>query len=768
MNKKQISIFTIIICIAGACISYAALPVSQDIREQISAGEAFLQKGDFGHAAASYEKVLSSLDKEQSPGIYMDTLIRLAYGYKALGLHQNALAAFTAALPVAEKSNDPYRKALFFSNFSDIHLTLGDLLNAVESMKQAIDQARLAKDPVLLADILNNAGNMLVTDRNYEEAAETYSESLALLDNTGEAELKAKVLINMAYMESLIGSLQPAVLAETLEHVRTLPDSHAKAENYISLSLLMREVLEKEGESGSPMTKRIKNVWHCLSEARRIGKELKHPRMISQACGYLGQLYENEARYDEALRLTRRAVFSAQQTDCPEFLYLWQWQVGRLLKAQGHIDRSLSAYKTAIETLNPIRLQLFKGHRAQKDTFDKNVKPVYIGLADLYLIQADALQDPKSREGKLKKARDTMEILKTLELQNFFKDECVTYMEEKKRSLDSTPRGTAVVYPISLEDRLVVLLNMQGSMTHFNTPVGSRELKKTARRFRKRLQTRSSYRFLKDARKFYDWLIRPAETELAANKIDTLIIAPDGALRLIPFSTLNDGKQFLVEKYAVGTVPAIQLTTSEEFQAEKADILLGGLSDAVQEFTPLPGVKAELAEVKQIMNARDMLFNADFTVPNLTGEFKTNPFGILHLATHGVFGGSAKDSFLLTYNSRLDMDRLEELIGLSRFREQKVELLTLSACQTAMGNERAALGLAGVAVKAGVRTAIATLWFVDDEATSLTIREFYKQLRNPDLSKARALQNAQKKLIAQRRFWHPIYWGPFLLIGNWD
>ncbi|RLC09087.1 MAG: hypothetical protein DRI57_22785 [Deltaproteobacteria bacterium] len=122
---------------------------------------------------------------------------------------------------------------------------------------------------------------------------------------------------------------------------------------------------------------------------------------------------------------------------------------------------------------------------------------------------------------------------------------------------------------------------------------------------------------------------------------------------------------------------------------------------------------------------------------------------------------------MLTYNSRLDMDRLEELIELSRFRDQKVELLTLSACQTAMGNERAVLGLAGVAVKAGVKSAIATLWFVDDESTSLTIREFYRQLGTSGLSKAKALQNAQKQLIAKRRFWHPIYWAPFLLIGNW-
>jgi len=167
------------------------------------------------------------------------------------------------------------------------------------------------------------------------------------------------------------------------------------------------------------------------------------------------------------------------------------------------------------------------------------------------------------------------------------------------------------------------------------------------------------------------------------------------------------------------------------------------------------------------MNARRILENSDFTVPNLTEEFKKREYTFIHLATHGVFGGTPEDSFLLNYDSFLTMNGLEDLIRIGRFRENPVELLTLSACQTALGNERAALGLAGVALKAGVRSAVATLWYVDDEATSLAVREFYRQLKKTGISKAQALRNTQKKLIAQRRYWHPLYWAPFLLIGNW-
>ncbi len=764
MNTKNILTFIFIACLGMTDASHAAS--GKEISDQIAAGEAFCQKGDFEHAAQSWENVLRNLDREQNAGLYMDTLAHIAYAYKALGFHEKALSAFIEAMPVLKKSNSRERNALFLNNLADIHLSLGDMKNSVEAMEKAIAEARSSENPKILADVLNNAGNMLLADGNYEEAAEAYKECLELLAKADSAaELKAAVLINIAYSNFIAGSFQPRMSEDALKHIRTMPEGYAKAENEIALGILMTEAL-KDGSIDDPAL--IRNIWEMLTEAKQIGEKLSNPKIISQACGYMGQLYEHEERYEESLGLTRQAVFFAQQGRYPELLYLWQWQIGRLLASGGNTEQSAQSYKNAIETLNPIRPELFRGYRSHKEIFDERVRPVYIGLADVYLKQADAAQTPAAREEKLREARDTMETLKTLELQNFFKDECVTFTEEKQTSLDRTPPHTAVLYPISLEDRLVVLLSLPDAMIHFNTPADFRKLKNTAKLFRKELQTRSSNRFLKEARNLYDWIIRPAEAELAVRGIDTLIVVPDGALRLIPFSSLYDGEHFLIEKYAVGTVPAVRLTATGGYQSQHADILLSGLSDAVQDFSPLPGVKDELADVKQIMNAGNMLFNKDFTLNNLTGEFKTNSYGMLHIATHGVFGGSAKDSFLVTYDDRLDMDRLASLVEISQFRDQKIELLTLSACQTAMGNERAALGLAGVAVKAGVRSAVATLWFVDDESTSLAIREFYNQLGTPGLSKAKALQNAQKQLIAKRRFWHPIYWAPFLLIGNWN
>jgi CHAT domain-containing protein len=113
------------------------------------------------------------------------------------------------------------------------------------------------------------------------------------------------------------------------------------------------------------------------------------------------------------------------------------------------------------------------------------------------------------------------------------------------------------------------------------------------------------------------------------------------------------------------------------------------------------------------------------------------------------------------------MNRLEQTIGLRRFQEESLELLVLSACQTAAGDDRAALGLAGIALKAGARSALATLWFINDEATSVLVSEFYRQLQDTNITKAQALQNAQLMLVGEKRYEHPSLWAPFLLIGNW-
>ena len=230
---------------------------------------------------------------------------------------------------------------------------------------------------------------------------------------------------------------------------------------------------------------------------------------------------------------------------------------------------------------------------------------------------------------------------------------------------------------------------------------------------------------------------------------------------------MHDGERFLVDRYALATVPSLRLIEPKPLARIDLQPLLSGLSDPVQGFPPLPYVDNELAAISNVIGG-EVLQNQSFVRGRIERSLGGTPHSVVHIASHAQFTGDAKESFILTYDGKLDMDSLESFIKLSRFRDQPVELLTLSACETAAGDDRAALGLAGLAVKSGARSALASLWYVNDRASSLMVADFYQKLQGqPGISKARALQLAQIETKADLRYRHPAYWAPLLLIGNW-
>jgi len=216
----------------------------------------------------------------------------------------------------------------------------------------------------------------------------------------------------------------------------------------------------------------------------------------------------------------------------------------------------------------------------------------------------------------------------------------------------------------------------------------------------------------------------------------------------------------------VATTPGLTLTDPRPLPRRNVQLLAAGLTESVQGFPPLPDVAGEISRLDALYDGA-VLENASFTLSNVEKELDSTPYTIVHVASHGEFESDVKDTFVLTYDGKMSMDRLQGYMSSTTYRDKPVELLTLSACQTAAGDDKAALGLGGVAVKAGARSAVATLWYINDQASSLLITNFYKNLKKPGMSKARALQQAQLTLLEDPRFRHPSYWGPFLLIGNW-
>ena len=301
------------------------------------------------------------------------------------------------------------------------------------------------------------------------------------------------------------------------------------------------------------------------------------------------------------------------------------------------------------------------------------------------------------------------------------------------------------------------------------------------------ISDRQSLKYLPPARIIYNWLFRPLEPYLEAENIDTLLLCTGPKLRSLPFAALHDGEQFVIEKYNLARIPAFNLTdTSYEAKSDR-EVLAMGTSE-FEKLPSLPGVKIELETIVPKLWSGLKIVDQDFTIENLIAAHQRDGFEIIHIASHSVFSsGFPENSFIQFSDRKLSLDQIADLEL-----KPKVDLLVLSACETAIGDEDAEFGFAGLAMQAGVKSAVASLWSIDDAGTVLLMSEFYEQLKSTPIKSA-ALRQAQVNLLQEKvfveqsqikgldvevnlpeitlpeqaqDFSHPFYWAGFTVIGN--
>lgn len=746
----------------GATVAAAANSV-----DLVERGQRACEKGAFSQAVTDWQKAVESFRRQGNTNAEIQTSLSLAGAHQSLGQQRRAAQILQDTLARAESSGDRSLVMLVKSRLGAALILTLESERAGTLLREALESAKAEKNARLSAAILNDLGNLSATEQKFAEALAAYEESVTLARQTGNKGLTAQARCNAASTAARAGDFSKAddLNAQALRDIGDLDASHAKAFLLLTAGQTDRQI-KLTGDAAKRLLLRANQSFqNALTIAEKIGSR----SLESYALAYMGQLYEQDKQLEGALTLTRRAVFAAQQAQTPEALYRWQWQAGRLLKAQGETEPATAAYRLAIQTLQPIRndVSLGYGNATARLSFRETEGPLFFELADLLLQQAKATTDPKREQELLREARDTVEHLKAVELEDYFCDECVDVQRLSKRAVESVDERSAVVYLIPLPNRTEILVGMASGLKRFTVEVGAEALTAEVREFRRNLETRTTYGYLAQGQQLYDWLIRPIRPVLAEKKIDTLVLVPDGALRTVPFAALHDGQKFLIQDLAVAVVPGLSLVAPQSLDHGKSRLLLNGLSKPVQNFPPLDFVPNELRSIDPKSSSATLL-NEDFTVTQLKRKLTDEQYSIVHIASHGKFSRDVRDTFVLTYDSKLTLNDLESLIRPSQYRGRPVELLVLSACQTAAGDDRAALGLAGVAVKAGARSALASLWYVNDQSTSELVTEVYGQLRqSSSISKARALQAAQIKLLNDRRYRHPCYWSPYLIIGNW-
>jgi len=734
--------------------------------DALQQGEDFFKRGAIAQAIQHWETALNETQLESQPRIQI--LIRLATAYQSKGHYATAHTLLQQAQEEADRSGILEQQILVHSHLGDILLAMQKPDAARESLEKTLILARRHDDPLILAHLLNNLGNTLYVLQEYAEALNAYIEVTELALRGGDPLLQIQALSNQVkvHLKRNDPAASLTALEKALSQVQASLENHDKGFHLLSLgqlALRLQTHFQKELPQAGSITYRIFN------DVLKLASQQQDKRLMSYANGFLGKLYEREQRYQEAMQLTRQAIFFAQ--DYPDISYLWEWQQARLLESQQDFTGAIRAYKLALEHLDPIRTRLFIGQRDTLEVFNERIRPVYFGLADLLLRQAADIKEPETKTALLKEAREKIERLKVIELQEYFQSECFSTVQTETTDLESRlDKHTAIFYPILFPDRTELLLSLPDGIHQVIIPVGADTLGEVVHQWRKNLQLSTSPRFIKQSKQLYQWLITPILPKLTAQDINTLIIVPDGPLRTVPLAALysSKDKNFLMHHFAVVTTPGLNLIDSRPLARKNPKALLNGLSEGVQNFSPLPSVPDEIKNIELLFEKNDVLLDQTFSLENLHQSLLDTPYDVVHIASHGQFDRNPKKTFLLTYDSKLTMARLQGLLGLNKLRKEPVELLTLSACQTAVGDERAALGLAGVAINAGARSVIASLWFVNDESTAQLITAFYRNLiEDQGLSKAKALQKAQQKVAATQQFRHPAFWAPFLLIGNW-
>lgn len=310
-----------------------------------------------------------------------------------------------------------------------------------------------------------------------------------------------------------------------------------------------------------------------------------------------------------------------------------------------------------------------------------------------------------------------------------------------------TGKKPALVYMVPRPEQLeIVLITPEGKAIHKRVKEANREaLLKQVRELTVAITNpiyRNTNQYLSPAQQLYQWTIAPLEEDLKAQNIETLLLCVGAGLRSAPFAAFHDGKQFLAEKYSFSRIPAFSLTNTVYADLRNSRVLAMGASEFPDQ-NPLPAVPIELSTIQKNLWSGKFFLNQDFTLANLESQQASQTYKIVHLATHAFFqAGEPSNSYIQFWNNKLTLDKMKQL----RWNNPPVELLVLSACKTAIGDAQAELGFAGLAVRANVKSAVASLWNVSDEGTLALMTEFYHDLKRAPI-KAEALREAQIAMI---------------------
>ena len=719
-------------------------------------GSLQLAQGQAQSALASWQRAEGIYAEAQDSLGVIGSKINQAQALQHLGLYRRSQKILEELQTELEIEGDLQLRVIGLRSLGNALQVAGNLEQAQKVLTESLTLAQELNSPEEISATLFSLGNTAQGLESYEAAIAFY-EQTAL--KTANSLNKVEAQLNQLSLLTRMDNWQAA--REIIPNLQSELQNLSPSRRVLYAKVNLAKNLIYLQQKNSSFDRYLPYTTNLLTNTIDRAKTLQDVRAESYALGTLGHLYEQERKLAMAEKATEQALNLANRIDATDIIYQWQWQLGRLLQQQGERQSAIAAETGAVNSLQTIRGDLAATNLDAQYSFRESVEPIYRDLVGL-LLESNPSQD------NLVQAREVIESLQLAELENYFREACI---DAKPKQIDRVDRHAGVIYPIILSDRLGVIVSLPGQpLSYHENSVSQVEVEQTLEQLFQSLNpVFSNKRRMKYSQQVYDWLIKPVEAELTAQDIDTLVFVLDGSLRNLPMAALYDGKQYLIEKYNVALTPGLQLLEPTVLKEQKLEAVIAGVSESNQGYSALPGVKTEVRQISNTFPSQ-LLLDREFTSQNFKQQLENSPSPLIHLATHGQFSSNPEETFIVTWGDRIKVRDLENIL---QAREENIdakpiELLVLSACQTAEGDKRAALGIAGIAVRSGARSTLATLWSVEDQSTVALMNGFYQQLAATEsTTKAKALREAQIALMHSDKYSHPYYWAPFILVGNW-
>jgi CHAT domain-containing protein len=493
------------------------------------------------------------------------------------------------------------------------------------------------------------------------------------------------------------------------------------------------------------------NADAVLKSAESIGDM----RIASRAYGVRGLLLKRSGRNAEAFAELGKATSAAQSIRAADLAFKWYWELGKLSAIEGRRDKALEYYAASVDGLTALRKEMTQlNPEIQYELRDK-VEPIYREYMSLLL---------ENEKPDLKKTISVNESLQTSEVETYL--QCNLLKTTSLLDLPPSNSPDAAVYIIRLPKRYAVIVRSKdGALKHrvIDAKIVDANLELLRRNIHSDLfNNLSEQKYRKLFGNVYQSLFLPINSLLP--KEGTLVLELDRELQSFAWGMLYDGQQYLIERYSLAYSLGSELRPQSQTKKSRLRALVGGLSEKTNDslFGALPSVLNEVKGIETLIQSETLL-NKNFTASALLAKSKGYP--IIHLASHGQFSSDPQETFILGWNERITLSKLSDLV--QNQETNPLELLVLSACATAEGDNRATLGIAGTAVQSGARSTVATLWLVNDNSQALLMEAFYKALKDGK-SKAEALRLAQLSLLRgkTRQYRSPYFWGSAVLIGS--